>query len=413
MELTTATRERRGALVVVAAVVVAVLALTLWPSRDLTVHATCPLCADGWAADGIANILLFVPFGAALAYAGPRRVPPWLAALLLSTIIEATQAWVIPGRDGSAADILTNGLGGALGALAVDAAASWIRPRAWRAVWAAAALGVLAVVTATGMLARPALPKSIYWGQWAARFGNMAWYEGRVTTATLGDAEIPDGRLARSARAREALLRGEPLEARFIAGPPPAALAPIISIADDAHRTIVLVGAEGTTAELRVRRFAGALRLRQPHIVVDGAFDALVAGRPAEVSVRREAPAWCLRVDARRWCRVGVSVGGGWRLIASGNSLPVSTGRVLDAAWVLALGVVAAFWAAGRAGTIGSVAVLVLACGVLPRAVGLDPTGWHEWAAAVAGLWLGGTGRRSLGSQGRSAGVPDSAPSVA
>lgn len=65
------------------------------------------------------NVVLFVPFGAALGILGlsvPRAV---LLGLVVSTTIELLQLYVVPGRFAQLQDILANTLGAASGILLV------------------------------------------------------------------------------------------------------------------------------------------------------------------------------------------------------------------------------------------------------------------------------------------------------
>ena len=69
----------------------------------------------GYVLESVANVLLFMPFGAALAF---RGLPLGRAAgygLALSVAIEVSQLLVIPGRTASVDDVLLNTLGAALG----------------------------------------------------------------------------------------------------------------------------------------------------------------------------------------------------------------------------------------------------------------------------------------------------------
>lgn len=81
----------------------------------------CLDCGPNWLSDIIANIALFVPLGAALVHA---RVRPGRAAavgIVASLAIELLQrAGVVAGRTPALADILANGFGTALGALAAS-----------------------------------------------------------------------------------------------------------------------------------------------------------------------------------------------------------------------------------------------------------------------------------------------------
>jgi glycopeptide antibiotics resistance protein len=69
--------------------------------------------------EGLLNVALFVPLGAALNLAGLSVRRTLLAGLALSTSIELLQLLVIPGRFGQLQDILANTIGAAIGALLI------------------------------------------------------------------------------------------------------------------------------------------------------------------------------------------------------------------------------------------------------------------------------------------------------
>jgi glycopeptide antibiotics resistance protein len=89
----------------------------------------CALCRDGAVSDGIVNATLFLPLGAALGIARRR----WLSALapgaLLSLGVEGAQH-LIPGRDLSLLDVLSNTMGTSLGIALVRSVPRWSRPGA-------------------------------------------------------------------------------------------------------------------------------------------------------------------------------------------------------------------------------------------------------------------------------------------
>jgi VanZ family protein len=66
----------------------------------------------------LANVLLFVPAGLLLCYALPRtaRWRIWALCVLVSACAELAQL-VLPGRDPSVIDVLTNATGAAIGVL--------------------------------------------------------------------------------------------------------------------------------------------------------------------------------------------------------------------------------------------------------------------------------------------------------
>ncbi|NEK84300.1 VanZ family protein [Blastococcus saxobsidens] len=85
----------------------------------------------GWVSSGdverAANVLLFVPFGLLLCFALPTvdRFVVWLLCVAVSVAVEAAQ-FVLPGRDSTPVDVVTNATGAALGVLA---AVVWTRAR--------------------------------------------------------------------------------------------------------------------------------------------------------------------------------------------------------------------------------------------------------------------------------------------
>ncbi len=96
--------------------------MTLLPAPEEAARAAatpldCILCGDLGSVDFLLNILLFVPLGVGLGLAGFSWRRAVVLAGLLSAGIELLQMKFIPGRDASLGDILSNTLGGGLGAL--------------------------------------------------------------------------------------------------------------------------------------------------------------------------------------------------------------------------------------------------------------------------------------------------------
>src|SRR2546423_15044685 len=96
--------------------VAAILVLTLAPDSDRPLgEHFCLICGTFGGVDAVLNVLLFMPLGLGLAVAGtsPRRAIVSMA--VLSALIELAQLLVVPGRDATIGDLLTNSIGGALG----------------------------------------------------------------------------------------------------------------------------------------------------------------------------------------------------------------------------------------------------------------------------------------------------------
>ncbi len=109
-----------------------------------------------WLADGLLNLLLFVPLGLGLGWNGRSVLRAATIGFLLSTAIELAQLW-IPGRDSSLSDVIFNTAGTIVGALLAQRPRAWIVPDLRQSgKLLAAALGIMiAVMLLTAWLLSP------------------------------------------------------------------------------------------------------------------------------------------------------------------------------------------------------------------------------------------------------------------
>ncbi|MEO5800111.1 MAG: VanZ family protein [Gemmatimonadales bacterium] len=108
----------RRALILAWLAVIAAVTLRAAPDqvdRILETPWYCLACGDAGATDVLLNLLLFLPLGVAARLSGWRIGTTLLMLLLLTTSIEATQAFWLAGRDASLSDILANSAGGVVG----------------------------------------------------------------------------------------------------------------------------------------------------------------------------------------------------------------------------------------------------------------------------------------------------------
>lgn len=369
----------------------------------------CIVCGDLGAVDVLLNVALFVPLGAARRLRGDRTMRVAALSLLVAAAVELLQS-VIPGRDPTLSDILTNTAGGAAGA----AVAGWSRhlaspaPRAagllatgWAVVW-------LAQTGATAGLIRPALPFSWYWGQLAPDLPQFEQFQGRVAFAAVDSQRIRMGRLLGTAEIRQLLLSGAALRATTTPGASTQALAPIVSIFDERQREIVLLGRWGDDLVYRLRTRAFDARLRPPGIRLPGAFagaDTLVG-----VSGRFDPATGSFAVALRgsggsRQRAVPLDAQWGWSLL-----LPFPYAHGAESGWLTALWVGGwmlplGFWSRRyrRAALAGAAAVGVLGLAAIPVVSGLSPASAAAWAAAAAGILAGSVVAERRGRQPRSA----------
>jgi hypothetical protein len=368
-----------------------VLVATLTPMGGRKPHISlCLVCGQRGAADVLLNVILYAPLGVAIALCGWRPPKALLAPALLSAAIECAQIW-IPGRDPSLGDVTFNTLGAALGVLAVGSSSLWLqpRPRLRRVLEVCAALGLLSVLGATGVLLRPDFPRSTYYGQWTPHLSHLAWYRGRVLSVSLGSRSLVDGPLAGSDQVRSLLMARAPLDVRSVAGPRVPALGSLFSIADDWPREIVLLGPDRGDLVVRYRTRAAAVGLDEPDLRVSGAMRRVSPGDSLNVVVRADGRGYCLAINGQATCGLGFTVGRGWALLYYPESFPRWLRKLLDDGWMAGLLIPLGFWSRGRrSATLFAAAVLVTIWAV-PRATGLLSAPPGEVAGAVVGFALG------------------------
>jgi VanZ family protein len=285
-----AERRRRWPL---APALLLILVATLLPAGGLAEPEprVCIACGDGVTGDALLNILLFVPFGAALAFAGFGGVATAVAGLLLSAAVETAQLW-IPGRFSTLSDVLANASGAAAGWLLVRHGRAVVRTHGRRR-----ALGVGAVVlpvasaAATALLLAPAMTADEpVVARWTPEWPGRPAYEGRVTDARIGDVFLPPAPSAASREAASLFLAGEALVITAEAGAPSGQRAPIFDVMADAE-VLILLAADGPDAVFRFRTRAAALGFDQPELRYRGALRNVPPGAPLRVEVRRSARA--------------------------------------------------------------------------------------------------------------------------
>lgn len=358
----------------------------------------CLVCGEKGLADVVSNVILFAPFGLALAALGvrPRRLV--LAGAALSLCIEFTQQF-IPGRDPSLSDVVFNTTGTALGFLALRAAPRLIDPPAAMASRLALAAAVFAagIVGFTAASFSPALPDSTYYAQWTPDLGHLARYDGTVLDVELAGLPLPPPRLHDSPRIARLLREGRPLRITAIAGTPPPSLASIFSIHDDRQREVILVGADGDDLVLHVRTRAAALRFDHPDFRVPGALADISPGDTMVITVEGQPGrgGWCVGLKGNVSCSSRYPIGMGWSLLVYSARFPRAVGFLLTACCMAALSAPIAFWARRRwESTLGAT---ILLAALLTAAIG--PSAVAFTAADALGITVGiaaGLGARRL-----------------
>ena len=407
--------RRLGRFLTVASVIL-IFAATLSPQSGHPEGSPwCILCGSLGGVDAVLNVLLFLPLGIGLALTGTRLSRALLAILILSTTIELAQFFVVSGRDAALGDVLSNLVGGAIGFVLARRFDSWVNPsrRGASALAAAWIVAWLAMQLLVSYSFAPALPSTRYYGQIARVFENMATFGGRVLSATIDTVSVPDFGFSKTEQFHHLLQNGAVVRAVVIPAGPTPRVAPILRIADQKQRQIVLLGQDRADVVFGVYTGATNLKLRPPLFRLDRVF-------PGE---RGAAGSWMSdTLDLRAsYHATGVDIEAGPGGSAPGRHYPVSSALgwilflplqwyiegtraelLLSFLWLAALLFPLGYWvflaARPRPGlhsrfvpAFGALAVvLFVGLIVVPRSFGLNPASVGAWLAAMVGLASGG-----------------------
>ena len=184
--------QRRLGLALALAGLAFVLVATLMPVDDpsraaATTPLLCLICGEHGGADVVVNLFLFLPFAVGLRLYGETWTRTVLAVFLISFSVELLQYWLVPGRDTSFSDLLTNTASGAIGATIGTVLPRWVFPDPARAMSLAVAWAgiVLLVLGIWAWLLEPDVPDGRLLSRWAheaqggmpsrAGFGRCIW----------------------------------------------------------------------------------------------------------------------------------------------------------------------------------------------------------------------------------------------
>lgn len=344
----------------------------------------CLLCGERGLADFVLNVGLFGLLGAGLRWARRDHRLALVSGLLFSAGIELAQVWLIPGRDATAGDLVANGLGAWTGWWLLD----WWLARLGsdrRGRWSSATASVIALLLLVGGVGLhvPLLPRSVYFVQWTADLGGgLRHYGGSVLSSRVDALPLAPGRFRRSDVLRDELSGDFEVRVEFVASAPPSGLAPVLSIYDADQREILLVGVDGDDLVYRHRYAARSLRLDAAGI---HSHDALAGVRPGDtiaVTVAREGNSYCMSLNGRRECGLGITAGNTWSLLYDVRALPTAARTAMATLWpAFVFGVVHLGMLAIPSVTAGFVAIILLS--VTPRLLGFPPTPWWQILAAA------------------------------
>ena len=395
-----------------------IAALTLYPtSGTSTLPMWCLFCDDLATVDAVLNVLLFVPFGLGLGLAGVRARRAFYIIAAVTLTVETLQYTVIVGRDASFRDLATNVVGGMIGLMIARYSTALLHPSRRMAirlasVWAVLWLGV-ETVAAFALL--PSFPNTRYFGQRQPTLRQFDRFPGTLVDGWVNDVRMPVGANDSLAIVRSRFAAEHRLDAAAVVTGgerPTYRIAPAISIFDQFHREILVLGQWGTALVFRAHTHARELRLRPLAFELDRVFPR---GRGAQsgdtISVGATLGPRSVRLVARRGgatldheTRVGPALA--WVLV-SPLEIPVGTITTVGSAlWLFCMLAPLGYWMWTTRRTSGSgerdnsrrtivasslmfLVLLVLVLEAMPRAIGISGATAPQWTAALAGFAAG------------------------
>jgi hypothetical protein len=371
-------------------VVLAIGAATLRPSGDMVRgNIACVFCTMRAVADILSNMILFVPFGVAIALQRRRSFGIAIAAgALFSFLIEAAQYFLVPGRHANLGDFLANTAGVVVGY-------AFVRFRPWRFARQLEVRQSLLVALATVaflLVGLTLLTQSFsfptYYLRWTAEYAGHDRYGGKVLDTRLGPMQWQEARTMEPGDSVRELFKRFPLEARFVAGPPTRRLAPIVSVHDGAWREIIQIGAHGTDLVFRYWGVGDQVTLDHNDFRVERLFADVQPGDTVDFAFRFTRAGYCLRLNERSECGPGMSVAETWSLLISFDwSVPRT--RTVGLLWLLLVCIPAGFVARDKRALLAVAALIAVGLAAGPLVFGFAPTRWYQIAAGLLGLLLG------------------------
>jgi VanZ family protein len=366
-------------------------------------------CGEEMVRDFLSNILLFIPLGWALSY-WMRTRSVVIVSLLATVVIEALQASVIAGRDSSLRDIISNTIGGAIGAWLFHhwTQVIWSDSRASLRLGTLAAGCWLAILAATGAGIRLAPTDTTWFGQWTPVRDAYVPFPGQLRQVSLGSEAAPDGPLATTPQFRQAVQQDTfHLDLEVVTGSRPPTVSIIFSIADQLERTVMQVGQERKAIWATWRSHFEAWGLRGLTIRIPIA-PGVENPSPVSIQTGRAGTAMMLQAtsgDSSRTEVVPLSVGLGWTGLLPFDLAISREWKVINPVWLAGLIVPLAYWfGRGAPGTGALLTAILLGAGLIliPWLTHAAPTSRSEWIGAMAGA-LGGL---ALGFRSRGHTIP-------
>jgi VanZ like protein len=394
-------KRRSGQLLAIAGLLlVAGLTLMPLPRQTLAAHATplwCLVCGDNGGVDVVVNVLLFIPLALGLRLLGWSPAAVVAAGAAISFAVEFLQLVLIPGRDSSLSDFLTNTLGSVLGAILGSKLTSLLRPTREKARILTLTAGLLWLGTQAGtaFLLQPWVPSDRLVAVWGRARPGHEPFAGEVISATVSGSSTANGTIFASESSRALAQRPIQVEVRLISGRSVDDWSPVFELVGS-HGPLLAVDVAGGDLAFRPPSRAYLLRLRGPGLRMAYALPS-EPGRTVRLAAEERDHVLRASVMGPGSLRSAVqelSPSFGWSLFIPFNYAFGPEVHWMTGLWIAALLLPIGYWSAtagdkGRRPLVALGTLLFLGLDLLPLLLGFSLAHWSEWVAGVAGSGVG------------------------
>lgn len=386
-------------------IITGVLTLTPAPGTR-ALPWTCLVCGPLGVVDFVLNVGLFVPLGIAWFIATGSARLTVLFGIVVTLSVELLQWKIIPGRDASAGDILSNTIGTALGAWIVPHAGIWARangPVALRLAKITGFAGAAVAYVAT-VLVLPIAPTYPQWILVTAERPNLDPFPGTLLSVRVNDRPVRGSDLMTPTAVAD-LGKSTRFDVVFSGGGFTRRKALILAVANPKEESFFLVQQKDNLI-FRPHVFAALLRLRPTLVGLDHAVDLPASPRDTAVTVivaesdRRGISLSTTRGDRRVVSWVARTTGLAWTFLLPWDVPIDGHWWIANALFLGALVAPASFFAAratgpGLASGIAQreawwpIGLVLLTLLVAPLIMRIAPLAVVEWLGVATGILVG------------------------
>ena len=376
------------------------------PQQELAARLTpwwCLICGDHGGQDVINNVLLFIPFALGLRLAGLPSRAVVVTGALVSLSVELLQGSVVPGRDASLSDVLTNTLGSLIGAVVASYRGQLLRPSRSAAVRLATCWGALWLTIQLGsaLLLQPWAPAHELRGFWARRVFGHPRFDGQVLSATLSGVPIPTDSQPVTPEMAQRVQSGRfDLQLRLRSAQS-GKWSSVVEVLGPRGSVVAVEANRGDLAFQPPMR-SSLFRLGRPALRIPGALRS-PAGTELTLVARDQGSAleaeWTSSDSSHR-VRQALGPSLGWSLLAPFRYTYGRETSLLTMAWLTAWLLPLGYWTRNvsrrpflRWGA--ALLLVALGLGLVPLLTGYPPAPFSEWLGALLGLAAGAAGYRS------------------